>query len=180
MKSMRPELRYGLTMTAGLIIYFLITKILGLTHITELRVLNFFIVLAVLYRAFKTFRERDINKQFNYLQAFMFGFFTTAIGTVVFAVFIFFYIQFLDPALMETVRQKAPLGEYLNPYLVACALIAEGSLSGALATFMLINVKNANQIEGQLNGREDEDALPASTRSAATKTTAAKSAKSAT
>jgi hypothetical protein len=180
MNSMRPELRYGLILTAGLIIYFLIMKLLGLTHVTELRVLNFFIVVAVLYRAFKHFRARDINKQFNYLQAFMFGFFTTAIGTVIFAVFIFLYIQFLDPGLMETVRQKAPLGEYLNPYLVACALVAEGSLSGALATFMMINVKNANQIEGQLNGKEDEDALPASSRSASTKTSATKPAKSAT
>lgn len=177
---MRPELRYGLIMTAGLIVYFLIMKLAGLTHVTELRVLNFFIVLAVLYRAFKHFRERDINRQFNYLQAFMFGFVTTTIGTVIFAVLIFFYIQFIDPALMETVRQKAPLGEYLNPYLVTCALIAEGSLSGALATFMMINVKNANQIEDQVNGRADEDASPASTRSSAAKTSSPKSAKSAT
>jgi hypothetical protein len=81
---------------------------------------------------------------------------------------------------METVRQKAPLGEYLNPYLVTCALIAEGSLSGALATFMMINVKNANQIEDQVNGRADEDASPASTRSSAAKTSSPKSAKSAT
>jgi hypothetical protein len=178
MKSMRPELRYGLILTAGLIIFFLIMKVAGLTHVTELRVLNFFIVLAVLYRAFKHFRERDINKQFNYLQAFMFGFFTTAVGTVLFSVFIFFYIQFIDPGLMETVRQKAPLGEYLNPYLIACALIAEGSLSGALATFMMINVKNANQIEGQLNGKEDEEASPASSRSSSAKASATKSAKS--
>ncbi|MDV3307941.1 MAG: DUF4199 domain-containing protein [Cyclobacteriaceae bacterium] len=180
MKSMRPELRYGLIMTAGLIIFFLIMKVAGLTHVTELRVLNFFIVLPVLYFAFKHFRERDINKQFNYLQAFVFGFVTSTIGTILFTIFIFLYIQFIDPGLMETVRQKAPLGEYLNPYLVSCALVAEGALSGALATFMIINVKNANQIEGQLEGKEDEDALPASSRSAPAKTSATKSAKSAT
>lgn len=180
MVSMRPELRYGLIMTAGLIVYFLIMKVVGLTHVTELRVLNFFIVLAVLYRAFRHFRERDINKQFNYLQAFMFGFVTTAIGTVVFAVFIFFYIQFIDPGLMETAREKAPLGEYLNPYLVAVALIAEGSLSGALATFMMINVKNATQIEDQVSGKEDVEASPASPGSSTAKTSATKSAKSAT
>lgn len=177
MKSMRPELRYGLIMTAGLIVFFLIMKVAGLTHVTELRLLNFFIVLPVLYFAFKHFRERDINKQFNYLQAVVFGFVTSTIGTILFSIFIFFYIQFFDPALMETVKREAPLGEYLNPYLVACALVAEGALSGALATFMIINVKNANQIEGQLNGKEDEDALPASSRSSTAKTSAAKSAK---
>ncbi|HEX7015046.1 MAG TPA: DUF4199 domain-containing protein [Cyclobacteriaceae bacterium] len=180
MKSMRPELRYGLILTAGLIVFFLIMKVAGLTYVTELRLLNFFIVLAVLYRAFKHFRERDINRQFNYLPAFLYGFVTTTIGTVLFAIFIFFYIQFIDPALMDTVRQKAPLGQYLNPYLVACALIAEGALSGALATFMMINVKNANQIEGQLNGKEDEDASPASSRSSSAKASSTKSAKSTT
>ncbi len=49
MKSMRPELRFGLIMTAGLIVFFLIMKVAGLTNVTELRLLNFFIVLPVLY-----------------------------------------------------------------------------------------------------------------------------------
>lgn len=180
MPHIRPDIRYGLLITAGLIVYFLIMKFLGLVHITELRVFNFFIVLGVLYLAYREFHETDINHQFNYMQAFIFGFSTSTIGTLVFAVFIFFYVSFMDPALMDTIEEKGPLGEYLNPYLVSVIVIVEGVLSGALATFMIINVKNANRIENEVNGKGHENGSPASTGSTASKTSTSKSAKSST
>jgi hypothetical protein len=55
---------------------------------------------------------------------------------------------------METIAEKGPLGEYLNPYVVSIIVAVEGVLSGSLATFMIINVKNANKIEDQVNGRK--------------------------
>jgi hypothetical protein len=154
MPYLRPDIRYGLLITAGLIVYFMIMKFIGLVHVTELRAFNFFIMLGGLYLAFREFHETDINRGFNYMRAFVFGFSTAAIATLVFAVFVFVYVSFIDPRLMETIAEKGPLGEYLNPYVVSIIVALEGVLSGSLATFMIINVKNANKVEDQVNGRK--------------------------
>lgn len=180
MPHIRPDIRYGLLITAGLIVYFLIMKFAGLVHVTELRIFNFFIMLGGLFLAYKEFHETDINRQFNYMKAIIFGFSTSSIGTLLFAVFVFFYVSFIDPALMDTIREKGPLGEYLNPWAVSVIVGVEGILSGALASFMIINVKNAKKVEDEVTGETRENGSPATPGAASPKTTASKSTKSAT
>ena len=180
MPYIRPDIRYGLLITAGLIVYFMIMKFAGLVHVTELRIFNFFIMLGGLYLAYKEFHETDINRQFNYMKAIVFGFSTSSIGTLLFVVFVFFYLSFIDPALMDTIKEKGPLGEYLNPWIVSIIVAVEGVLSGSLASFMIINVKNARKIEQEVNGGKENNGSPASSGAAAPKTTASKSTKSAT
>ena len=51
-----PE-KYGLQIAAGLIVFFLIMKFLGLGHMTELRLLNLVILTAGIYLALKKFKE---------------------------------------------------------------------------------------------------------------------------
>lgn len=180
MPYIRPDIRYGLLITAGLIVYFMIMKFAGLVHVTELRIFNFFIMLGGLFLAYKKFHETDINRQFNYMKAITYGLSTASVGTLLFAVFVFIYVSFLDPALMDTIKEKGPLGEYLNPWVVSIIIGVEGILSGALASFMIINVKNARKIEEEVNGEGKNNGSPAATGTAATKTTASKAAKSAT
>ena len=47
-----PE-KYGLQIAAGLILFFLIMRILGLGHMTELRLLNLLILTAGIFLALK-------------------------------------------------------------------------------------------------------------------------------
>lgn len=182
MPYIRPDIRYGLLITAGLIVYFLIMKSVGLIHVTELRAFNFLIMLGGLFLAFREFHETDINHQFNYMKALLFGLSTATIATLLFTVFVFLYVTVIDRGLMATIGEKGPLGEYLNPWVVSIIVTVEGVLSGALATFMIINVKNANTIvkEGKDNDNDKENGSPTSSRAAASKTTSAKSTKSAT
>lgn len=181
MPYLRPDIRYGLLIAAGLVVYFMIMKFSGLVHVTELRIFNFFIMLAGLHFAYKEFHETDINRQFNYMKAIVFGFSTSSIGTLLFVVFMLFYLSFIDPALMDTIREKGPLGEYLNPWVVSTIVAVEGVLSGSLASFMIINVKNARKIEREVSGEgKENNGSPASSGAAAPKTTAPKSAKSTT
>lgn len=175
MPYIRPDIRFGLLITAGLIVFFLIMKFAGLIHITELRAFNFFIMLGGLFLAFREFHETDINHQFNYMRALLFGMSTATIATLVFTVFVFFYVSAIDKSLMTTIQEKGPLGEYLNPYIVSIIVAVEGILSGALATFMIINVKNANTIVKE--GKDNDNGSPTSSRTAAPKTTTPKSTK---
>jgi len=180
MPHIRPDIRYGLLIAGGLIVYFMIMKFAGLVHITELRIFNFLIMLGGLYLAYREFHETDINRQFNYMKAIIFGFSTSSIGTLLFVIFVFCYLSFIDPALMDTIKEKGPLGEYLNPWVVSTIVAVEGVLSGSLASFMIINVKNARKIEQEVDGKDKKsNGSPASSGPASSKTAASKPTKSA-
>ncbi|HPI79704.1 MAG TPA: DUF4199 domain-containing protein, partial [Cyclobacteriaceae bacterium] len=92
-----PE-SYGLRIAAGLIGFFLIMKLVGLGHIVELRVLNLIILSLGIYYALKNFR-RVHSDRLNYFRGLITGVSTAAVGSLVFALFLFVYMK-LDTAMM--------------------------------------------------------------------------------
>jgi hypothetical protein len=64
---------------------------------------------------------------------------TGAIGSIVFAVFFWIYVSFLDRELMQFIVDNEPMGRFLNPYISAFIVALEGVFSGLLVTFILIN-----------------------------------------
>lgn len=137
-----PE-SYGLRIAAGLIGFFLVMKLVGLSHIVELRVLNLFILMGGVYMALKRFKESH-NGQIDYLRGMVTGIATSAIGSVVFAVFLFIYMQ-MDSEMMRFIIENEPMGMYMNPYIASFIVGFEGIFSGLLATFMLMNYLNTKE-----------------------------------
>lgn len=131
-----PE-NYGLRIAAGLIVYFLVMKIVGLGHQVELRLLNLLILAAGVYFALKKFKETH-GKHLNYFRALATGVATAAIGSLGFGLFMFLYMKF-DAAMMQSIIEKEPMGRYLNAYIVSFIVALEGVFSGLLVTFVLIN-----------------------------------------
>jgi hypothetical protein len=132
-----PE-NYGLRVAAGLIIYFLIMKFTGLLHVVELRLFNLVILVAGIYFALKKFKQTH-EDHLNYFRALVTGVVTGAIGSIVFAVFFWIYVSFLDRELMQFIVDNEPMGRFLNPYISAFIVALEGVFSGLLVTFILIN-----------------------------------------
>ena len=153
--QMRLDVYYGLCIALGLILYFLLMRLIGLVHVVELRVFNLVIMVTGLNAAFKKFRTTDINRQFNYMRAFIFGISTSVVGSLAFAIFLFIYISFIDRQLMLSIIENEPMGRFLNPYVASFIVTVEGILSGILATFILINVKNASDIEDGMKGDKE-------------------------
>lgn len=133
----RTALKYGLITTAGLIAYFLLMKLAGLVQIVELRMLNLFILIAGVGFAIREYK-RSGEDEMDYLQGFGIGMLTTAVSVITFALFIFIYLNFLDPAFMETIRQEEAFGQYLNPYIAAVAIFFEGMGSGLILSFIIM------------------------------------------
>jgi len=69
---------------------------------------------------------------------------------VFFALFFFIYVTFIDRELMTSIIEKEPMGRFLNPYVASFIIAVEGVLSGILVTFIIINVKNADEIEDEV------------------------------
>jgi hypothetical protein len=135
---------YGVAIAGGLIAYFLVMKVAGLSHHVELRLLNLFILIGGVYLALKKFKSTH-QEHLNYFRALITGVSTSAIASVIFAAFLFLYLQ-IDSDLMTAVKTNEPMGRYLNPYIVSFVVALEGILSGLLVTFILINYVETDEV----------------------------------
>lgn len=138
-----PE-NYGLRIAAGLIAYFMLMKVLGLGHHVELRLLNLFIQVAGIYYALKKFKTTH-HDHLNYFRGLVTGVATAAIGSVVFAFFMFLYMQ-LDQNMMQSIIDNEPMGRYLNAYMAAFIVALEGVFSGLLVTFVVMNYVDSDEV----------------------------------
>jgi hypothetical protein len=128
---------YGIKIAAGLIGFFLLMKIIGLHHHVELRILNLFILSVGVYLAMKKFKATH-GGNLNYFRGLITGVTTAGIGSLLFGLFLFVYMQ-LDTELMESIKINEPMGRHLNPYISGFIVTLEGFFSGFLVTFVLLN-----------------------------------------
>jgi hypothetical protein len=136
----------GLKIAGGLIAYFLLMKMVGLSNHVELRLLNLFIIIGGIYFALKKFKETH-GKHLNYFLALATGVATGAIASLVFALFLFLWMK-LDANMMKSIVENEPMGRHLNAYMAAFIVALEGVFSGLLVTFVLINYINTDEVGG--------------------------------
>lgn len=135
---------YGIRIAAALILYFVLMKVTGLSHHVELRLLNLFILTAGVYFALKKSKSTH-EAHLNYFKALITGVATAAVGSLIFAGFLFIYMM-VDTDLMESIKANEPMGRYLNPYMAAFIVALEGVFSGLLVTFILINFVETDEV----------------------------------
>lgn len=140
-----PE-SYGLKIAVGLISYFLLMKVSGLSHHVELRLVNLLILVGGIYMALKKFKETH-GKHLNYFLALATGVATGAIASLAFALFLFVWMK-LDVDMMQSIIDNEPMGHYLNAYMAAFIVALEGVFSGLLVTFVLINYITTDEVGG--------------------------------
>ncbi len=130
--------KYGLLTAIGLIILFFIMKLLGIVHIIELRVLNFFVLAAGVVMALRYFSSTK-PESFTYFKGLGLGVLTGIVAALIFGLFVFIYTNFIDPAFMQSMVENEPFGQYLNPYIAAVAVTVEGIASGLILSFITMN-----------------------------------------
>ncbi len=132
----RTCIRYGLMTAAALIAFLLLMRLVGLAENVELRFLNLVILITGIVMAYRRLKKEWPGGRLEYLQGLSCGAFTSLVAVTTFAVFIFFYLMFLDPGLMAVL--KVEHGPYLNPYTSALAVFFEGAFSGMIVSFCLM------------------------------------------
>ncbi len=140
-------IKYGLYTTGGLIAYFLIMKLLGLVHVIELRGFNLFIIIGGILMGMRNFKAKT-GGPIVYLQGIGLGLLISAVAVVIFAIFVFAYLQ-MDNSLMETIKQKESFGRFLNPYILAFVIALEGVASGFIATFVIMQYMKRSHLSNQ-------------------------------
>ena len=135
---------YGVRIAIGLIVYFVVMHLAGYSHHVELRLLNLLILITGVYLALKKFRQTH-ESHLHYFRALATGVSTAAIGSAIFAAFLFIYMS-LDKSLMQSIVENEPMGRYMNPYIASFIVALEGVFSGLLVTFILINFVATDEV----------------------------------
>lgn len=124
--------------------YFVIMHFAGLGHHVELRLLNLLIQAAGIFFALKKFKQTH-EDHMNYFRGLVTGVATGAIGSILFAVFMFIWMK-ADASLMASIIENEPMGRYLNAYMASFIVALEGVFSGLLVTFVLINYVDTDEV----------------------------------
>ena len=135
---------YGVKIAGGLIVFFLAMKISGFVHVVELRLFNVIILAGGVFLALRKFKQTHADHM-NYFRGLITGVATGAIGSLIFAIFLFIYMK-ADQSLMDSIIANDPMGRYLNAYISAFIVALEGVFSGLLVTFVLLNWVNTDDV----------------------------------
>lgn len=133
----RIGIRYGILMTLALVGYFLLMKAINLEQNLELRVFNLIILTSFVLMAIDRYKKMK-GVHLTYLKGVGLGLLTSVIGVFIFASLVLLYVTIIDPAFMEVIQQNEPFGSYLNPLLVSIAILIEGTASGFIASFAIM------------------------------------------
>ncbi|UII28205.1 DUF4199 domain-containing protein [Fulvivirga maritima] len=127
---------YGLLTAAGLIAFFFLMRLTGWIHMYELRALNYVFVFSGIFMAIKSFKQHNRNS-FAYFNGLGVGVATSAIALFIFSAFVVIYLL-IDVNFMNQLKQFEYFGPYLNPFISGVVILFEGTFSGILTSFILM------------------------------------------
>ncbi|MDX5429030.1 MAG: hypothetical protein LPK46_11215 [Bacteroidota bacterium] len=135
MTTRKLSLRFALFIYLGIVVFFLIMKVLGLESFTELRVFNFVIVLYGLY--FLVRKNMDIHGT-DYFENLFLAFRTSALSILFTIISLILYLSWIDPAFMRVLEDSLLWGRDLSVIQVAMAIGVEGLASSFILAFMVM------------------------------------------
>ena len=128
-------LKYGLFLCGGLIVLFLIMQLSGLTGSLAFRLLDVVMIYLMVGLALHHYQEHT-EEGHSYLRNLGLAAATSFYGMLFFALFIFIYLSYLNPGYLQYLRENAPMGPYLNPYIISVLLVVSGVGVGMLSGFI--------------------------------------------
>ena len=143
--------RFGLFTAIALVLFFFLMKGIGLLEQYELRILNVFILFAGVFLAMREYRRKFSSPQ--YLAGIGVGLMTSAVALILFSTFVVIYLA-NNPVFMETLKSYEYFGRYLNPYIAGFVIFLEGTISGLLMSYILMQYYKRSHL------KEIEPSLP--------------------
>jgi hypothetical protein len=128
-------LRYGILTALALVLFFFFMKGIGLIEQYELRTLNIVILFTGIYLANRKYRKTNTTD--TYLGGIGVGLFTSAVTLILFSTFVIIYLA-NNTVFMETLQSHEYFGRYLNPYIAGFVIFLEGTISGLLMSYILM------------------------------------------
>ena len=137
--------KYGIITSLGLIVYFLIIKLLNLHTNPWFRLLNGLVVAYGIYAAIKRYKLVS-GTTFNYINGFKVAIVTGFLATFVFALFMGIYMFHIDTAFMNTLLQDWFQDMNYGGGILIFVIIIEGLASTAILALTYMQIfKNSTK-----------------------------------
>ncbi|AHJ97663.1 DUF4199 domain-containing protein [Hymenobacter swuensis] len=136
--QLTPEtngVRYGLFTAGGMVLYFLIASLFGLSERIELSFLNGVILAVGICLAIAQYK-RFRHGRMPYLHGFATGIITAIVASVVFSLFFILYAGVLNRHIMDGIRAQDLFGFDLSVTIAFLAIILQGAMSGMIISLI--------------------------------------------
>lgn len=130
-------IKYGILSALAYVAFFFLMQLLGLAHFYWLRALNYIFLFAGVFLAIREYKNKHAAT-FSYMNGIGVGIMTSVVSTGIFAVFIALYLGVIDQEFMMEIKRDEMFGQYLNPYIAGALIFLEGSMSGAVTAYILM------------------------------------------
>ena len=126
-------IQIGLVTFLALVVYFMVMKWVGLSHILELRFFNFVILAIGISYGINKFKHDSHESDF-YLKGWGQGIFIAVVAIALFATFMSLYISYFDEALLQRIKETTAVGANATGFHLFFAILMEGMASAAVIT----------------------------------------------
>lgn len=139
-------IKYGIFMFLGFTALFLIMHELAQVRNFNLRVLNGFIHIGLLYAAIREYRRDVMEQSGTVVSGVAAGMYTSIVGVLPFTIFIMFYL-IADTPFMEHIQNSVPIGKYFNPFTASLFILVEGIAISLIGSYILDRFIDVNKSE---------------------------------
>ncbi|RDK88182.1 DUF4199 domain-containing protein [Marinirhabdus gelatinilytica] len=144
-------LKYGVLIAIGLIIYFVITKLMGLHRYPVLSAANGVIYGAGILMALKSYKTE--KNKFKYQKGFQVGFMSGAIATLIFVAFMAINMYQIDTEFSRNILDTWGLNYDSGTFIILISLVLMGLSTSLVLTlaFMQLLKESWNTKDGNRN-----------------------------
>ena len=144
--SASVAIKYGIITTIGLIVYFLIIKLLNLHTNPWFRLLNGLVIAYGIYAAIKRYKLVS-GTTFNYINGFKVAIITGFLATFVFALFMGIYMFHIDTEFMNTLLKDWFKDMNYGGGILIFVIIIEGLASTTILALTYMQIfKNSTKV----------------------------------
>lgn len=138
----------GLLLALFLSTFFLAMRGLGLAHEYYLRVFNAIILMMIIAHSILRYRgQLEIEQYGSFFNLYKIALRTAFIGISIFSVFLAFYLDLLDPAFMQEIKDLESPGPYMSPITAAGIVFIEGFGSSFVFSYLTIQLLKKPTVE---------------------------------
>ncbi|TXB63380.1 hypothetical protein [Phaeodactylibacter luteus] len=138
-------IKYGVFLFASFVGLFLLMHEVAQIRDYNLRALNAFAHLGLIYGAIRQYRRENPDSVNNYVSGVVAGMYASIIGVLPFTAFVMFYL-IGDTAFMNYIQDTIPIGTYLNPFTASLFVLTEGIAVSLIGSYIVTRVIDMNLV----------------------------------
>jgi hypothetical protein len=145
MKTNKLIFQHALKIYLGIVLFFFIVKLIGLSQIVELRIFNALFVILGVNSCIKKNVFKNLDN--NYLTNLSIGFAASFLAVLATSFSLIFYTMAFDSSVITFMENSRFWGNNLSLGTVVFALLAEGFASSVICTFIVMQYWKKYKLE---------------------------------